>query len=73
MTWEELFEELSTMQSQAFRAGDVVSVRHAIAGIETFIRNFQDCGCPNHTVMVPAPIIAHIRSEMALKFPGMGK
>ena len=73
MTWQELFEELSTRQSTAFKAGDIVSVRHTIAGIETFIRNYQDSGCPSHTGMVPEPIIAHIRSEMALRFPGKGK
>jgi hypothetical protein len=73
MTWDELFEELSTRQATAFRAGDIVNVRHAIAGIETFIRNYQDSGCPSHTGMVPEPIIAHIRSEMALRFPGKGK
>jgi hypothetical protein len=73
MTWQELFEELSTMQSKAFQAGEVVNVRHAIAGIETFIRNYQDSGAPSRGETVPEPIIAHIRSEMALKFPGMGR
>lgn len=73
MTWDELFEELSARQSNAFRAGDIVNVRHAIAGIETFIRNYQDSGCPSHTGAVPEPIIAHIRSEMALRFPGTGR
>jgi hypothetical protein len=73
MTWQELFEELSARQSKAFRAGDIVSVRHTIAGIETFIRNYQDSGCPGHTETVPAPIVAHIRTEMALKFPGAGR
>jgi hypothetical protein len=73
MTWEELFEELSTRQSKAFRGGDIVSVRHTIAGIETLIRNFQDCGCPGHTETIPEPIVAHIRNEMALKFPGAGR
>jgi hypothetical protein len=70
VTWQELFEELSTTQSNAFRAGDIVTVRHATAGIETFIRNFQDSGSPSHADAVPEPVIAHIRSEMALKFPG---
>ena len=73
MTWDELFEELSTRQATAFRAGDIVNVRHAIAGIETFIRNYQDSGCPAHTESVPVPILAHIRNEMALKFPGAGR
>jgi hypothetical protein len=73
MTWQELFEELSTTQFNAFRAGDIVKVRHTIAGIETLIRNFQDCGCPGHTDAVPEPIVAHIRNEMKLKFPGMGR
>jgi hypothetical protein len=73
MTWAELFEELSTRQSNAFRAGDIVSVRHTIAGIETFIRNYQDSGCPGHTESMPDNIIAHIRMEMALRFPGAGK
>jgi hypothetical protein len=73
MTWQELFEELSTTQSNAFRAGDIVNVRHTIAGIETFIRNFQDLGCPSHTESVPEPVVAHIRNEMRLKFPGMGR
>ena len=73
MTWQELFDELSAKQSSAFRAGDIVNVRHAIAGIETFIRNFQDCGCPNHAEAVPEPIVAHIRNEMALRFPGGGR
>ncbi len=73
MKWQELFEELSTTQSNAFRAGDIVTVRHAIAGIETFIRNYQDCGCPGHTEAIPEPIIAHIRNEMRLKFPGGGR
>jgi hypothetical protein len=70
MMWQELFEELSTRQSEAFRTGDIVTVRHTIAGIETFIRNYQDSGCPIHTETVPEPIVAHIRTEMALKFPG---
>jgi hypothetical protein len=73
MTWQELFEELSTMQSDAFRAGDITNVRHAIAGIETFIRNYQDLGLPSHTGAVPEPIVAHIRNEMRLRFPGVGR
>jgi hypothetical protein len=73
MTWQELFEELSAMQSNAFRAGDIITVRHAIAGIETFIRNYQDSGLPGHTGAVPEPIVAHIRNEMRLKFPGGGR
>jgi hypothetical protein len=73
MTWQELFDELSMSQSKAFRAGDIVSVRHTIAGIETFIRNYQDSGCPSHADTVPEPIVAHIRTEMALKFPGRGR
>jgi hypothetical protein len=73
MTWQELFEELSARQSKAFRAGDIVSVRHTIAGIETFIRNYQDSGCPGHSEAVPEPIVAHIRTEMLLKFPGAGR
>jgi hypothetical protein len=73
MTWQELFEELSTRQSNAFRAGDIVNVRHTIAGIETFIRNYQDSGCPSHTESVPERIVAHIRNEMALRFPGAGR
>jgi hypothetical protein len=73
MTWQELFEELSTSQSNAFRNGEVVKVRHTIAGIETFIRNFQDAGCPSHTEKMPEPIVAHIRNEMALKYPGAGR
>lgn len=73
MTWQELFEELSTRQSDAFRAGDIVNVRHTMAGIETLIRNFQESGCPVHTESVPARILAHIRNEMALKFPGGGR
>jgi hypothetical protein len=73
MTWQELFEELSARQSNAFRADDIVSVRHTIAGIETFIRNYQDSGCPGHTESMPEQIIAHIRKEMALKFPGVGR
>jgi hypothetical protein len=73
MTWQELFEELAATQSNAFRAGDIVNVRHAMAGIETFIRNFQESGCPSHTEAVPEPIVAHIRNEMRLKFPGGGR
>jgi hypothetical protein len=73
MTWQDLFEELSTRQSKAFRAGDIVNVRHAIAGIETFIRNYQDVGCPGHAESIPEHIVAHIRNEMALKFPGGGR
>ncbi len=73
MTWQELFEELSARQSKAFRAGDIVSVRHTIAGIETFVRNYQDSGFPGHSEAVPEPIVAHIRTEMALKFPGAGR
>lgn len=73
MTWQELFEELSTRQSDAFRAGDIINVRHAIAGIETFIRNYQDSSCPAHAEAVPDHIVAHIRSEMALRFPGVGR
>jgi hypothetical protein len=73
MTWQELFEELSTRQSKAFRAGHIVSVRHTIAGMETFIRNYRDSGCPSHAETIPEPIVAHIRNEMALKFPGAGR
>ena len=73
MTWQELFEELSASQFEAFRAGDIVKVRHTIAGIETLIRNFQDCGCPTHSDAVPEPIVAHIRNEMRLKYPGGGR
>jgi hypothetical protein len=73
MTWQELFEELSTTQFNAFRAEDIVKVRHTIAGIETFIRNYQDSGCPSHTEAIPEPIVAHIRNEMRLKFPGVGR
>ena len=73
MTWQELFEELSTSQFNAFGAGDIVKVRHTMAGIETLIRNFQDVGCPVHTEAVPEPILAHIRNEMRLKFPGGGR
>jgi hypothetical protein len=73
MTWQELFEELSTTQFNAFRAGDIVKVRHTIAGIETFIRNYQELRCPSHTEAVPEPIVAHIRNEMRLKFPGAGR
>jgi hypothetical protein len=73
MTWQQLFEELSTTQSNAFRAGDIVTVRHTLAGIETFIRNYQDSGCPSQTQAIPEPIVAHIRNEMRLKFPGAGR
>jgi hypothetical protein len=73
MTWQELFNELSTTQSDAFRARDVVKVRHTIAGIETFVRNYQDVGCPDHSATVPEPIVSHIRKEMALKYPGGGR
>jgi hypothetical protein len=73
MTWQELFEELSTTQFSAFRDGDIVKVRHTIAGIETLIRNYQDSGSPSHTDAVPEPIVAHIRTEMRLKFPGPGR
>ncbi len=73
MTWQELFEELSTSQSAAFRAGDIVKLRHTIAGIETFVRNYHDVGCPDHAAPVPEPIVSHIRKEMALKFPGGGR
>jgi hypothetical protein len=73
MTWHELFEELSTTQLNAFRGGDIVKVRHTIAGIETFIRNYQDSGCPSHTDAIPEPIIAHIQTEMRLRFPGAGR
>lgn len=73
MTWQELFEELSTRQSNAFRAGDIVNLRHTLAGIETFVRNYQDLGCPGHTESVPERVAAHIRNEMALRFPGGGK
>jgi hypothetical protein len=73
MTWQELFNELSTTQSDAFRAGDVIKVRHTIAGIETFVRNYQDAGCPEHGAIVPEPIVSHIRKEMALKFAGWGR
>jgi hypothetical protein len=73
MTWQELFEELSASQFNAFRAGDIVKVRHTIAGIETFIRNYQDVGSPVHTEAVPEPIVAHIRNEMRLKYPGGGR
>jgi hypothetical protein len=73
MTWQDLFEELSIRQSKAFRAGDIVNVRHTIAGIETFIRNYQDSGCPGQTESVPEHIVHHIRNEMALKFPGVGR
>ncbi len=73
MTWQELFDELSNTQSNAFKAGDVVKVRHTIAGIETFVRNYQEVGCPNHAANVPEPLVSHIRKEMALKFPGVGR
>ena len=73
MTWLELFNELSTTQSDAFRAGDVVKVRHTIAGIETLVRNYQDAGCPNQAATMPESIVSHIRKEMALRFPGGGK
>jgi hypothetical protein len=73
MTWQELFNELSTTQSDAFQVGDVVKVRHTIAGIETFVRNYQDVGCPDHAATVPESIVSHIRKEMALKFPGGGR
>jgi hypothetical protein len=73
MMWQELFEELSNTQFNAFQAGDIVKVRHTIAGIETFIRNYQDSGCPGHTEAVPEPIVAHIRNEMRLRFPGVGR
>ncbi len=72
MTWQQLFDELSTSQSGAFLAGDIVKVRHTIAGIETFIRNYQDVGCPDHAASVPEPIVSHIRKEMALRFPWSG-
>ncbi len=48
MPWQELFNEPATRQSDAFRAGDVVKVRHTIAGLETIVRNRQDVGCPDH-------------------------
>ena len=70
MPWQELFNEPATRQSDAFRAGDVVKVRHTIAGIETYVRNYQDVGCPDHAASVPEPIVSHIRKEMALKYPG---
>jgi hypothetical protein len=73
MTWQELFEELSTTQSNAFRAGEIDNVRHTMAGMETLIRNYQDSGFPSHTAAVPEPIVAHIRTEMRLKFPGVKK
>jgi hypothetical protein len=73
MTWQELFNELSTTQSDAFRAGGMVKVRHTIAGIETLVRNYQDLGCPDHAATMPEPIVSHIRREMALKYPGGGK
>ena len=73
MTWQELFDELATTQSDAFRAGDMVKVRHTIAGIETLVRNYQDVGCPDHAETVPEPIVSHIRKEMALNFPGRGR
>ncbi|HTV78645.1 MAG TPA: hypothetical protein VMF03_10325 [Steroidobacteraceae bacterium] len=72
-TWRELFEELSGSQASAFRAGDIVKVRHTMAGLETLIRNFQEVGCPNHDMAIPEPIISHIRKEMALRFPGVGR
>jgi len=73
MTWQELFDELSTTQTNAFRDGDIAGVRHTIAGIEIFIRNYQDAGSPSHAAAVPEPIVAHIRKEMALRFPGRGR
>ncbi len=73
MNWQELFNELSTTQADAFRTGDVVKVRHTIAGIETFVRNYQEVGCPAHAAAVPEPILAHIRKEMTLRFPGVGR
>jgi hypothetical protein len=73
MTWQELFNELSATQADAFLASDVARVRHTIAGIETFVRNYQDVGCPDHAAPVPEPIVSHIRKEMALKYPGGGK
>ncbi len=73
MTWQELFDELSTLQSQAFRSGDVVKVRHTITGIEILVRNYQEVGCPSQRAAMPEPIVSHIRKEMALKFPGVGR
>jgi hypothetical protein len=70
MTWQELFDQLSTTQSQAFGAGDVTRVRHTMAGIETLVRNYQEVGCPNRAARVPEPIVQHINTEMALRFPG---
>lgn len=73
MTWQELFNELSSSQADAFRTGDVTKVRHTIAGIETLVRNYQEVGCPDRDAAMPEPIVSHIRKEMALKYPGGGK
>ena len=55
MTWQELFDELSTTQTNAFRDGDIAGVRHTIAGIEIFIRNYQDSGAPAMVRLFPSP------------------
>lgn len=73
MTWQELFNELSSTQSEAFRASDVAKVRHTIAGIEILVRHYQDEGCPNHAASVPESLVSHIRKEMALHFPGSNR
>lgn len=73
MTWQELFSELSTTQSDAFRASDVAKVRHTVAGIEILVRHYQDAGCPDQAAAVPEPLVSHIRKEMALHFPGTNR